>query len=962
MFTSPITRIASLTTGRALLLCAVVTALALSTPAASAADAAGRITGSVVNAASGSFLQGATVQIQGTPLTTVTDRSGRFEINRVPAGSAVLLVNYTGLDQARVPVTVQSGDNPLPAIEMTSDIYLMDPFTVAGEREGSARAITAQRIAANIKTVVATEAFGNISDGNLGEFLKRSSGIATQLNEGEVDRIFVRGISAAFNAVTLDGTRLPSPGPDKRDRSFEVDKLPADYIESIEVFKAPTPDMDADSIGGTVNLITKSAFDSKDRYVQYTFGLNHRTFKSLTGYYGGLQYSDVIGPKNNFAVFYSFNYSEVDVPQSNSQTDYAPSTPSWIYRFRVADNDHVRVRTGHGLKLEYRPSESTTLFTSLMYNYYTDDLDLRRYTYDGRDNRASDYEAGFSELNTIHKSARYTVQGSWNQIDQETFQIQAGGRTKFEDWELDYSGSYAPSTGGEERWNLVLQTGRNLRYQIVKDAIDDWYPTGTQLSGSDMNNFNNVGVPTLSLQDNQSEESVWGGQFNAKRVLKTEHPAFIKTGFRWRSQKLTVDVDEFGASYTGGGDRNQFALEGYNTAPADGRYPLPTWPDAKKGASHFNQNPSQWDVDLVGQAQDSLTADGSVREDIYAAYLMGDVKIKKLGLLAGVRFERTEVTATGSLQQAPATPVPPGATEQQLADRARQEFGGRQTNKSSYDNVFPGLHLRYEFRPGLIGRASWNTSIGRPNFGNIIPATVVNDTNLTVQTNNTGLNPQESSNFDVSLEYYFEPAGVFSIGLFQKDIKNFIFSNETTVGSGAGNGFGGSYEGYELRTQLNGGSADVKGIEFNYSQRLGALARWLQGVSVYANYTRIDAEGDYNTEGASSSDQLVEFVPNTWNAGIVYDSRKWTIRFQVNFNDRYLKEYVENPLNRIYDDDRLDGEVSVKYTFSQKFAVFADMTNAFDKTIIRSQGYGRYWPQTARYNGSRINFGVSGRF
>jgi TonB-dependent receptor len=926
------------------------------------AESAGRISGTVVNAATGSFLQGATVQIQGTGLTTHTDRSGRYELPNVPAGERVLLVSYTGLDSAQLTVNVAAGSVVSRAVELTSDVYQLDPFTVAGEREGSARAITAQRNAANIKTVVATEAFGNISDGNLGEFLKRSSGIATQLNEGEVDRIFVRGISAAYNAVTLDGTRLPSPGADKRDRSFEVDKLPADYIESIEVFKAPTPDMDADSIGGTVNLITKSAFDSKDRYLQYTFGLNHRTFKERTGYYGGLQYSDVIGAGDKLAVFYSFNYSEVDVPQSNAQTDYAPASPSWIFRFRIADNDHVRKRIGHGLKLEYRLGDSTTLFSSLMYNHYSDELELRRYTYDGRDNRAADYEPGFSELNTIHRVARYTVQGSWNQIEQETFQIQAGGRTRLQDWEFDYSASYAPATGGEDRWNLVLQTGRNLRYQITKDSINDWYPSGAQLSGPDMNNFNNVGVPALSLQDYETEESVWGGQLNVKRKLQTQHPAFLKTGVRWRAQKLSIQNEEFGAQYTGGGDRNQFTLEGYDIAPADGRYPLPRWPDAAKGAAHYAQNLGQWDVDRVAQVQDSLVGDGRVREDVYAAYVMGDVKVGKLGLLAGIRFEDTDVAATGSLQQPLATPAPAGATEEQLADRARLEFGGRQTKKSSYSNWFPGMHLRYEFRPGLIGRASWSTSIGRPNFGDIIPATVVDDTNLSVQTNNTGLSPQESTNFDVSLEYYFEPAGVFSVGLFHKDIKNFIFTHESTLGSGAGNGFDGRFEGYDLTTQLNGGSAEVKGIEFNYSQRLGQYANWLRGFSIYGNYTFIDAEGDYNALGGTPSDQLVEFVPNTWNAGIVFDRNRWTLRFQVNFNDRYLKEYVENPLARIYDEDRLDGEVSAKYAFSQKFAVFADITNAFDRTIVRSSGYGRYWPQTVRYNGSRINFGVSGRF
>ncbi len=925
---------------------------------------AGEITGSVINVATGGFLQGAAVSVENTAISALTDRSGRFQLRDVPAGAHTVVVNYTGLDEVRVRADVGAGPTRLPMIELTSAVYQLDPFTVAGEREGTARAITAQRNASNIKTVVATEAFGHISDGNLGEFLKRSSGIATQLNEGEVDRIFVRGIGAAYSAVTLDGTRLPSPGADKRDRSFEVDKLPADYIESIEVFKAPTPDMDADSIGGTVNLITKSAFDSKERSFQYIVGVNHRTFKNLTSGYGGLQYSDVIGPKARLGVYYSFNYSEVDVPQSNAQVDYAGPLggPNWIYRFRVADNDHLRTRSGHGLKLEYRLNDNTTLFSGLLYNHYDDDLELRRYTFDGRNNVPAEYEPGYSELNTTHRIARFTVQGSWVRPQQETFQVQLGGKTKLDPWDVDYSGSYAPSTGLEKRWNLVLQSGRNLRYQIRKDAISDWYPTGTQLSGPDMNNFNNVGGPALTFEDFQSDETIYGGQLNAKRKLETTAPAYVKAGIRYRAQKLVVDNDTFSASYSGGGDRNQFALQGYDIRPADGRYDWPQYPDAEKGARQIAQNPGQWTVNRVAQVQDSLVADGRVREDIYAAYIMGDVKLGRLDVLAGVRMEQTDVVAAGSLRQPLSTPPPAGATQDQLLERARQEFGGRQTNKSTYRNWFPGVHLRYDFKPGLIGRASWNSSIGRPNFGDIIPATTVNDSSQTIQMNNTGLEPQKARNFDLSLEYYFEPVGVLSAGVFHKDIRNFIFNQRTVVGSGSNNGFNGRYDGYDLTTQRNGGTSTVKGFELNYNQQLGPYARWLQGFSVYANYTWIDAEGDYNTQGGESTGELVEFVPRTWNAGIVYDRHKWTVRFQVNFNDRYLKTYVADPMQRIYDEDRLDGQVSVKYAFSRKVGVFMDVTNAFDETIIRSQGYARYWPQAVRYNGQRIMAGVSGRF
>jgi iron complex outermembrane receptor protein len=221
-------------------------------PAVFAQSDGATVTGSVVNAATRAFLEGAQVTLVGTPHDALTGRDGQFQLTGVAPGEHTLEVTYTGLDPQRRTITVAPGRNVIPVLGLTSDIYLLDTFTVSGEREGSAAAITAQRHAANVKSVVATDTFGHVVDGNIGEMLKRVSGIATNLNEGEVDQVFVRGIGSAFSAVTLDGTRLPSPGKGKKSRNFEVDKLPADYIESIEVIKSPTPDMDADSVGGAV--------------------------------------------------------------------------------------------------------------------------------------------------------------------------------------------------------------------------------------------------------------------------------------------------------------------------------------------------------------------------------------------------------------------------------------------------------------------------------------------------------------------------------------------------------------------------------------------------------------------------------------------------------------------------------------------------------------------------------------
>jgi TonB-dependent receptor len=252
--------------------------------------------------------------------------------------------------------------------------------------------------------------------------------------------------------------------------------------------------------------------------------------------------------------------------------------------------------------------------------------------------------------------------------------------------------------------------------------------------------------------------------------------------------------------------------------------------------------------------------------------------------------------------------------------------------------------------------------MSRPSFGDLMPDTTVNDVNLTVSQNNTGLRPQRSENFDVSVEYYFEPAGLLSVGAFRKDLSNFIFNDTRVLGAGTDNGFNGEYAGYLLSTKKNGGSGTAEGIEFSYNQQLTFLPEMLRGFSLYANYTIIRSEGNYNSGGAVSDDQLAQFTPVAWNVGLTWQRARFTVRAQYNYNDRFLNAYNANSAARIYDDERIDGALNVKYQLRKQLALFCDWTNALDQTVVRVQGKDRYRPQKIRYNGMRFNFGVTGNF
>lgn len=368
-------------------------------PALALAQTAGTgvISGQVSNAATQSYLEGAVVEVAGTTHSTTTDREGRFELFGLPPGTATLVVRFTGLDPKRVPVTVTAGGRVKQDIELTSEIYKMEKFTVAGEREGTARAETLQRLAPNVKNVVSSDTFGNIADGNIGDMLQHVVGITADYNGPDVRQISIRGVGSALSSVTMDGAQIASAQSAGTGRQFEFETASLNNIESIEVTKAPTPDMDGASIGGTVNLVTKSPFDTKQgRIFTYTAGLAtqptyagpveakwKQPFKGF-GPSMNFNYSDVLGEKRNIGI--SLTGTVHSQPAGGAliassyerRNDPGPAFANSISRYIV--NGATRSRIATGGKVVYKWSEQTAISVNMIYNFFHENNDTRYHT------------------------------------------------------------------------------------------------------------------------------------------------------------------------------------------------------------------------------------------------------------------------------------------------------------------------------------------------------------------------------------------------------------------------------------------------------------------------------------------------------------------------------------------------------------------------------------------------------
>ena len=203
-------------------------------------------------------MPGANVVLKNTTLGTITNQTGDYFIVDLPEGTYEVQVSYLGYGSVVYETIVQNGETTILNFKLDEKTIQSLEFVVMGDRlKGQAKALNQQKNNANITNVVSSDQIGRFPDANIGDALKRVPGITMQNDQGEARNIIIRGLAPQLNSVTLNGERLPSAEGDNR--NVQMDLIPSDMIQTIEVNKAVLPSMDADAIGGSVNLVTRQA-------------------------------------------------------------------------------------------------------------------------------------------------------------------------------------------------------------------------------------------------------------------------------------------------------------------------------------------------------------------------------------------------------------------------------------------------------------------------------------------------------------------------------------------------------------------------------------------------------------------------------------------------------------------------------------------------------------------------------
>lgn len=923
---------------------------------------AGEVTGFVVDASDTVSLQAAEVRLIELNRTAIAERDGSYYFSDVPAGTYTLVASYVGAKSVTQTVIV-------PETGTVQSNFLLggknSEILVVGQGANQASALSRKRASDVVSDVLTRDAIGQFPDQNVAESLRRLPGINVLNDQGEGRFVSVRGLDPSLNATSLNGVRIPSPESDVR--SVALDVISSDIIESIEVKKSLTPDMDADTIGASIEIKTTSAFDRKKDLLT----------AKIEGSYN--DYSGEVTPKasfdfatrltDNFGVSGGVSYYNRKFETDNIEADDWVDTGTGVFaqKLEYRDYDVERERISATLGFDARIGDHTELYLKGVWSQFDDQEYRRRLTFDLGD---FDEPSSISGTAATFDDADERIQVERDIKDrferQRIRSLVFGGESNFNGWLAEYSVSYAKSTEFEsgsidpsefrERFD---GDGVVLNIDYANPRIPLYSVSGATDAFYDPSRYELNDIEVTALSDAQDEE--WAAKFDLGREFAMDSGTFTVQGGvkgRWREKSYNKNVEFYEA-------------DGYSLADVLGTQTyrltdISPVPDKTAPRDYFFNNFDQFEFQDIDSIFDSAAEDYSIQEDILAGYLLGKWETSGLRVIGGVRYEKTSndiIGNTVTLYEEDST-LPSGDVATDDTVIISQSFFTKE-----YDDWLPSLNIRWEAQPDLIFRAAGYRSLVRPRLSRLAPRFVVeqnDDDEREGEFGNPALDPFKAWNFDASLEYYMSSNGAITAAVFYKDVKDFLIDvNIDTPGTFNGLDFD------EATIPINGPSGEIYGIELGFAQSFSHLQGIISGLILQANYTYTNATGlvaDGNFTDIDSVDTFREIslpssAKHTINGVIGYEKGPINLRLAGTYRDKYLDELGETADSDRYISDHFQLDFSAKYRINKMAQVFVEVINITDaeyfayntlggqENLYQFERYG----QTVKF-GARLNF------
>ncbi len=1000
-----------------------------STVSGTAAPGLGIIEGRVLNQNTGAYVNNARVVIEALRLETFTDDTGAYVFQRVPAGEVALRLFYTGSPVQTATVSVNPGQRAVKdfSIGVTSgaqsNTVVLDAFTVASKRDMAASdiAVNEQRFATEIKNVVSTDSFGDIADGNVGEFAKYMPGVTLNRSGSDGLTMSIGGVPPGGTPIMLDGSGIASANGSNANRQVEFENIAVGSLARVEVSRSQNPDSPANAIGGSVNLISRSAFErSRPAYTIKThlsfrgddFSLNkepgpfqHKEYV----FQPNLELSAVVPITRNFGFTASAlatrtinngpGITQDWVPTVTAQSANFPATTPdrpYLARYRLQERPKITKRNSISLSADWRVNPTDVLTVGFQYSYFLAEFWVRQLNFDtgrvtafGDDFSQGAPGAGFVQILT---DAREKNNTAWA----PSLRYKHNGPT----WQWQVTGAYSAATNNYSNEGYFLGNNAFLRNVTIRfqDLNVDHPSIVSVKDAAGVNDVNAYDLANYRLENLTSQNFLSAavvrtvGVFAKRDFQLGRLPLSAKAGVDVRSEHRDMRRPTFGTSFVGA-DRVARTNDDSVAQWFDPSYssrdlkfgPRMQWPDLDKIGGTFRSNPEYFtstEADAVNAYRSGVTTSQALTETILAPYLRLDTNLLdgRLQFTGGVRFERTEDEGNGPLID-PARIYQRNAAGQIVRDAAGRPvvvsplatLAGSQlayiqrgtTTENSYDHFFPSVNGSYKIRANLIARASYGRSFNRPDFNNILPSINLPDPESTARTitaTNPGLKPWFADSYGLSLEYYFnEPStGVVSVRTYRRDITDFWGTTLTAATDDL-------LEPYGVDPATYG---EALGYQISTTRNVGDARvtgtefDYRQNLTFLPQWARgFTVFGNITLQRLQGSQQasFTGFVRKTYNWGVTFSRDRYTLRLAVNHRGQIEQGRVTNagtePNTITYLQSRAIADVSAEYRLTRRYGLFVTGRNV-NSANEDTVTYGPSTPANKIIRG-RINYGAT---
>jgi len=862
---------------------------------AAAQNGRGVIAGTIKDSAGG-VLTGALVELQPGGQRAVSDDQGQFRMPEVTAGQYTLAVTYVGFAGFSSSVTVTAGQTATAdaVLKVASESDQM--IVTAGRLQGEAEAINITRTADDIVQVLPSKVITSLPNTNVADAVGRLPSVTLERDEGEGKYIQIRGTEPRLSNVTVNDVNIPPP--ENTVRTIKMDIIPSSLVDRIELSKTLSANQDADAIGGSVNLVTKTPGDLPTITFEGTGGYTPiqegRWLDSFNGTFGQRFGRD---KKLGFLIGggYDYNWRGIDDVEPSQTVLPLPSGQNIAVTNGedTREYQYYRQRYGMDVDLDYRLAPGSYAYIRGLYSDFHDFGSTYVYTYN-----AGNPQSQANGITTFDNTGNMRYREYIRRPDQQVWSFSTGARHDLASTLIsyDFAVSRSHQYGGFPTTNFTPPSSSPLSsVAFTEDNTDPLRPRFTAVNpGASIFDPTQYLLSRQELIDSNTADLSLQGSFSvARRYAAGGHLGTFEIGFLGRNQhKFNLSANPYynaQASFPLSGVLGTFTNPNYY----DRSYVLGPLSDYDKIESLLLANPvpnpanpavfcdatpapapGNWcfDEQRTHLQNDSNTYDGNER--VIAGYLMNTINFGKNRLQGGVRFE-----ATNESYNANKVNLTNGAWTSTVPVSA----GG------SYLNVLPSVQWQYMITPNTNIRASYAMGISRPNFADLVPS-VQFDPNASppsVVLGNPGLKATRANDFDLLAEHYFQPLGILQAGFFYKDLSDPIYNTTSKATSG-------QYNGFQVQQSINGPRAHITGIEASWEQRLSFLPGFLKDFGVDANYswtTSAVTFPDGFSGGRTDHAALLRQAPNTWNVGATYDKSRLSVRFAVSHNDANIQFY-----------------------------------------------------------------------